>query len=184
MCVCVCVCVYFFFLRATPTAYESSQGSGRIRAIAVGLQQQPQQCQIQSLSATYTATHDNGQILNPLSEARDQTSILTGTSWIRYCWTTIRNPDSMYIFWTVPLLSTSQEIEEEGEILFTLPFLNNPGWISWIYVYFLVSYIIWSYNFFPFSKQVHQKKANVIFFLALSITLLNFKQLLSHHYYI
>lgn len=71
--------------------------------------------------------------------------------------------DSMYIFWTVPLLSTSQEIEEEGEILFTLPFLNNPGWISWIYVYFLVSYIIWSYNFFPFSKQVHQKKSKCCF---------------------
>ena len=33
-----------------------------------------------------------GQILNPLSEARDRTCILMHASWVHFCWATMRTP--------------------------------------------------------------------------------------------
>ena len=53
---------FLLLLRTTPAAYGSSQARGRIRAAAAGLPHSLQQ----------------GQILNPLSEARDGTD----SSWI------------------------------------------------------------------------------------------------------
>ena len=41
---------------------------------------QPQQCRIWASSAAYTTAHSNVWILNPLSQARDQTPILMDTS--------------------------------------------------------------------------------------------------------
>ena len=54
----------FFFFRVTPVAYGSSQARGGIEAAAAHLHQSSWQ----------------HQILNPLSEARDQTFILMDTS--------------------------------------------------------------------------------------------------------
>ena len=55
------VCLFF---RAAPAAYGSYQARGQIRATAASLHHSSQQ----------------GQILNPLSEARDRTLILVDTS--------------------------------------------------------------------------------------------------------
>ena len=62
--------VLFFFglFRATPTAYGSSQARGQIRAAAVSLYHSSWQC----------------QILNPLSQARDQTCNLVVPSLIHF----------------------------------------------------------------------------------------------------
>ena len=57
---------FFFFFRATPAAYGGSQARGQIGAAATGLYHSSQQ----------------PQILNPLSEARDQTQIIKDTSWV------------------------------------------------------------------------------------------------------
>ena len=32
-------------------------------------------------------------ILNPLSEARDQTHVLMNTTWVRFCWATVGTPN-------------------------------------------------------------------------------------------
>ena len=62
--------VCFCFFRATPAAYGGSQPRGQVRTVATGLCHRSRHC----------------QILNPLSEARDQTYILMDTSRIRFCW--------------------------------------------------------------------------------------------------
>ena len=51
---------------------------------------QPQQCQIQAESMTYTTAHS--RILNPLSEARDQTLVLVDISQVHYHWATVGTP--------------------------------------------------------------------------------------------
>ena len=62
--------IYLFFFRAKPAAYGSSQAR-------VQLKLQLPAC------ATATATRDQQhQILNPLSETRDQTEILMDARWI------------------------------------------------------------------------------------------------------
>ena len=60
--------VLFFFFRVTSVAYGDSQARGQIRATAAGLQHGSQQC----------------WILNPLSEARDQTLNFMFPSWILF----------------------------------------------------------------------------------------------------
>ena len=57
------------FLRASPVTFGNPQVRGRIRATASSLYHSPQQC----------------WILNPLSEARDQTGVLMDTSRVSYC---------------------------------------------------------------------------------------------------
>ena len=79
-----CKFFFFFFLlfRAAPAAYGSAQARGQIGQLLA--------------YATATATRDlsrvcdlypsswQHRILNPLSEARDQTHILMDTSWTHY----------------------------------------------------------------------------------------------------
>ena len=68
--------VFFLGFRAALEAYGSSQAGGRIGAVAADLHHSSQQ----------------HQILNPLSEARNQTCILMDTSQVCYCWATTGTP--------------------------------------------------------------------------------------------
>ena len=67
--------LFLFFFRATPAAYGNSQARGQIRAAAAYTTATAKP----DLSHTCDLYHRLWQhwILNPLSEARDQTLILT-----------------------------------------------------------------------------------------------------------
>ena len=83
--------LFFWLFRATPMAYGGSQAKGLIRAIAASLCQshsnvgsephlQPTLHKLQNRICNLHCSLQQHQILNPLSEARDQTLILTETS--------------------------------------------------------------------------------------------------------
>ena len=42
------------------------------------------------------------QILNPLSEARDQTCVFMDTSWVHYCWATTGTPNKLFLKTCLP----------------------------------------------------------------------------------
>ena len=63
---------YFHLFKAVPTAHGGSQARGGIRAVAAGLRHSHSNSRFQAASAAYTTGHSKRQILNPLSEARDQ----------------------------------------------------------------------------------------------------------------
>ena len=66
-----------FFFRPTPAAYGSSQASGRIGAAAAGLH--PSHSHARSELHLRPTLKLAARLLNPLSEARDGTSILADT---------------------------------------------------------------------------------------------------------
>ena len=85
---------FFLLFRATPTAYGGSQARGQIRATASGLYQSSQQC----------------QLLNPLSEARDQTPSLRLTSRMCFLCATTGTPNISFLHsfpHSLPFLSLS-----------------------------------------------------------------------------
>ena len=78
------VCCLF---RAAPKAYGSSQARSQIGATAAGLSHSHNN--VGSKPGLRPASQlTASQILNPLSEARDQTRNLMDTSWIHFCYTT------------------------------------------------------------------------------------------------
>ena len=90
---------FFFFhlFRAAPTVYGGSQGRGWIGAVAAGLNHNQSNARSKPhLWPTPQLTQH--QTLNPLSEARDRTSILTDTSRICFCCTTTGTPKCPIIF--------------------------------------------------------------------------------------
>ena len=68
--------IFFHLFRDTPMAYGRYQVRGQIEATAASLRYCSQQC----------------QILNPLREAKDRSSILMHTSQVCYCWATTGTP--------------------------------------------------------------------------------------------
>ena len=96
-----CFCLF----RATPIAHGSSQARGRIRAVAAGL------CQSHShaRSKLHLDLHHSSpqrQILNPLSEARDQICNLVVPSQIYFHCATMGTPQSSSYRIFSPLLSS------------------------------------------------------------------------------
>ena len=72
---CVCVCFFVFCLfRAIPVAYGGSQARSQIGATVASL------CHTHSNSGSEPHLWPIPQILNPMSEVRDQTHILMDTS--------------------------------------------------------------------------------------------------------
>ena len=95
---------YFFFFclfRATPAAYRGSQPRGLIRAVAAGLHH--------SFSNICDLHHSSWQcwILDPLSEARDQTRNLIVPSRICFHCTMTGNPLFLMLCFTVYLILTT-----------------------------------------------------------------------------
>ena len=88
--------VFFCFFRAAPPAHGGSQARGLIGATASSL--------IHSHTATpdpsniFNLPHSSRQhwILNPLSQARDQTCNLIVPSWIHFCCATTGTPIIIY----------------------------------------------------------------------------------------
>ena len=71
--------IFFGLFRAAPALYGGSQSSGGIGAAAASLHHSSQK----------------RHILNPLSEARDQTCIFMDTSWIHFLCTTMETPKNL-----------------------------------------------------------------------------------------
>ena len=86
-------CFSNYFRYASPTAYGSSQARGRIRATPAGL---PTATATQDLSCVCNLHHSSRRclILNPLSEAGDQTCNLMVISQIRFLCATVGTPIS------------------------------------------------------------------------------------------
>ena len=95
------------------------------------------------------------RILNPLSEARDRTHILMGTSWVRYCWATMWSPKTcFFIVHLKSLWGQSTNVPSESDKLLlpeknptndnnrnrilrevsTFPFLKGHWMMTWIVI--------------------------------------------------
>ena len=98
-CACLCFFLAFFFFfffffclfRATPRAYGSSQAGGQIGAVGPSLHHSTAMPDPNHVCDLHHSP-PQCQILKPLSKARDQTCVFTGTSWVCYCWATVGTP--------------------------------------------------------------------------------------------
>ena len=81
--------VSFVFLRPVPAAHGISQARGQLLAYATATQDPSCVCDLHHSS-------QQCRILNPRSEARDQTHVLMGTSWVRYPWGTRGTPSFLF----------------------------------------------------------------------------------------
>ena len=70
----------FCFFSVAPKAYGNSQAWGQIKAAAVGLHPATATQDPSPVCDLHHSSGQRGQIINPLSEARDGTLILTDTS--------------------------------------------------------------------------------------------------------
>ena len=70
----IIIILSFCLFRAAPATYGGSQVRGPTAALATAMQQPSLVCDQRHSSQQH-------QILNPLSEARDQTHVLTDASW-------------------------------------------------------------------------------------------------------
>ena len=92
-------CFFFFWLlRATPVTYGGSQPRGPIRAVAAGLHHSNSNARSESCLDLHPSSRQCW-ILNPLSEARNQTSILLGAGQVHFHCATMGNP-LFYKSWT------------------------------------------------------------------------------------
>ena len=83
--------VSFLGLHPSPLAYGISWARGQIRTAAASLYHTTWTRDPSHICNLYHSSEQH-QILNPLSRARDWTSILMDTSWVRYHWATMGTP--------------------------------------------------------------------------------------------
>ena len=74
--------IYFCLFRAEPTAYGGSQARGPIGAVASGLHQGHSNKDPSHVCNLHRSSWQH-QILNPLIESRDRTSVLIDASQVR-----------------------------------------------------------------------------------------------------
>ena len=88
---------FFIYYRATSTAYCSSQARGQIRIGAAATSLHHSHSNMGSkLSLWPTNSSQQRWILNPLSKVRDQTWVLTDTSWVCHHWAAMGIPPPLY----------------------------------------------------------------------------------------
>ena len=134
---------FFFFLlfRATPMAYRSSQSSS-CKSIP-----QPQQQKDPSHTCKLHYSSWQCWILNPLSEARDQTHILTDTNQVRNLLSHNRNSQKAFFFFKNFNLFYWNTVDLQC----CVNFCYTAKWQLYIYIYiyrFIYSlfHIIFSYS--------------------------------------
>ena len=89
----------FCLFRATPAAYGGSQAKGQIRAIAAGLHYNHCNARPELTSGDLHHSSRQLRILNPLSEAGDQTCVLMDASQIHFHQAMMGTPGShLFIF--------------------------------------------------------------------------------------
>ena len=83
--------LFFFLFRAIPMAYGSSQARGQIENASTSLHRPTA---MQDTSCVCNPHHSSWQcqILDPLSEARDQKHVLMNTSWVCFFCATTGTP--------------------------------------------------------------------------------------------
>ena len=86
----------FFLFRAAPATYGSSQAGVELELQLSAYTTAPERWN-PSHACDLHHNSQQRQILNPLSEARDQTPNLTVPSWIRFCCAMMGTPEH-YIF--------------------------------------------------------------------------------------
>ena len=105
----------FLLFRATTAAYGGSQARGPIRAAAAGLSHSHSNTRCSYVCDLYHSSQQHW-ILNPLSEAREQTCNLMVPSRIRFHWAII-GPPEYWLYWfnncdnyTIPM----QDVNNKG----------------------------------------------------------------------
>ena len=88
--------LFFFFFRATPKAYGNSQARGWNQSCSCW---PTPATATQDPSGIFDLHHSSQQcgILNPLSQAGDQTHILMDSSWIAFCLATMGTPARLFL---------------------------------------------------------------------------------------
>ena len=104
---------------------------------SLGIKSEPQQRGIWPSMQPIYHSSQQCQILNSLSEARDQTHILMDTSWICYCWARMGTPGRLYLLTTLihfttphllPLWTINLFCVSEFSILSLSFFFLLPAW--------------------------------------------------------
>ena len=90
--------IFFFFYHFLGPHLQHMEVSGLGIQLELKLLATDTKCRIRAMSTIYTTAHGNARFPSPLSEARDQTCILTDTSRIGFCYPTIRIPMKSLIF--------------------------------------------------------------------------------------
>ena len=91
------LCSFFLvFFRAEPEVYGGSQARGPIRVVAAGIHHSYSNVRSEPCLDLHHSSRKR-QILNSVSEARDQTCVLMDTSQIHFPWATTGIPISIFM---------------------------------------------------------------------------------------
>ena len=121
--------IYLFCLfRTAPMTYGGSQARGQIRAIAASLCHTHGNADLTCVCELYHSSQQ-GQIINPLMEARNWTHILMDSCWVHYYWATVVTPNKRFFKKQITCLQFSRIV---WRIVQTVSVLRE--WVSLIFL--------------------------------------------------